>query len=210
MTGTMHIADHQGDTTHTWDTTDPTTVQEIEETFRKSQATGRLVYRQTGDGTGEQVRLDTWNPEEHTELFVARVWLGASAWAMTAVTWWVAGMAVAVVLVPCLVTPIRRFWEALVRRRQARMRAEALLWAWLSPAQRKQYRARRWFEVTIASGRRYRVLRGGVVRVDPRGSSYCIEATSPVPVADEMLANKLLLETAECRFLATAHRFPYR
>jgi hypothetical protein len=84
------------------------------------------------------------------------------------------------------------------------------LWAWLSPAQRKQYRTRRWFEVTTASGRRYRVLRGGVVRVDPRGSGYCIEATSPVPVADEMLANKLLLESDERRFLATAHRFRYR
>jgi len=71
MTGTMHVADHQGDTTHTWDTTDPRTVQEIEELFREAQATGRLIYRQTGDGTGEQVRIDTWNPEEHTELFVA-------------------------------------------------------------------------------------------------------------------------------------------
>jgi hypothetical protein len=29
-------------------------------------------------------------------------------------------------------------------------------------------------------------------------------------MADEMLANKLLLETDERRFLATAHRFPYR
>jgi hypothetical protein len=86
----------------------------------------------------------------------------------------------------------------------------ALLWAWLSPAQRQQYRARRWFEVTTASGRRYRVMRGAVVRRDPRGSGYCIEATSPVPVADEMLANKLLLETDERRFLATAHRFSYR
>jgi hypothetical protein len=116
----------------------------------------------------------------------------------------------AVVLGPCLVIQLRRAWAAGVRRRQARLRAEALLWAWLSPAQRKQYRARRWFEVTTASGRRYRILRGGVVRLDPRGSGYCIEATSPVPVADEMLANKLLLETDERRFLATAHRFPYR
>jgi hypothetical protein len=129
---------------------------------------------------------------------------------MTTATWWLAGMAAAVVLVPCLVTPIRRCWGALVGRRRARLRAEALLWVWLSPGQQKQYRARRWFEVTTASGRRYRVLRGGVVRVDPRGSGYCIEATSPVPVADEMLANKLLLETDERRFLATAHRFPYR
>ena len=129
---------------------------------------------------------------------------------MTAGTWWVAGTAAAVALLPCLATVIRRCWGVLVRRRRARLRAEALLWAWLSPAQRKQYRARRWFEVTTTSGRRYRILRGGVVRLDPHGSGYCIEATSPVPVADEMLANKLLLETDERRFLATAHRFPYR
>ena len=129
---------------------------------------------------------------------------------MSAATWWAAGLAAAVVLVPCLIGPIRRYRAGLVRRRQVRLRAEALLWAWLSPAQRRQYRARRWFEVTTASGRRYRILRGGVVRVDPRGSGYCIEATTPVPVADEMLANKLLLETDERRFLATAHRFRYR
>jgi hypothetical protein len=71
MTGTMHVADYQGDTTHTWDTADPSTVREIEELFREAQATGRLVYRQSSDGSGEQVRLATWNPEEHTELFVA-------------------------------------------------------------------------------------------------------------------------------------------
>jgi hypothetical protein len=119
-------------------------------------------------------------------------------------------LAAAVVLMPCLVIQLRRAWAAGGRRRRARRRAEALLWAWLSPAQRKQYRARRWCEVTTTSGRRYRILRGGAVRLDPRGSGYCIEATSPVPVADEMLANKLLLETDERRFLATAHRFPYR
>src|SRR5262245_29583673 len=116
---------------------------------------------------------------------------------MTAATWGAAGLAAAVVLGPCLVIQLRRAWAAAVRRRRARLRAEALLWAWLSPAQRKQYRAGRWFEVTTASGRRYRVVRGGVVRVKPRGSGFCIEATSPVPVADEMLANKLLLETDE-------------
>jgi len=71
MTGTIHVADHQGDTTHTWDTTDPRTVQEIEELFREAQATGRLVYRQTSDGRGAQVRLASWNPAEDTELFVA-------------------------------------------------------------------------------------------------------------------------------------------
>ena len=129
---------------------------------------------------------------------------------MAAATWWAAGLAAAIVLVPCLTLQLRRSWRALVRRRQARLRAEALLWAWLSPAQRRQYRVRRWFEVTTTSGRCYRVLPRAVVRLHPRGSGYCIEATSPVPVADEMLANKLLLETDERRFLATAHRFRYR
>jgi hypothetical protein len=129
---------------------------------------------------------------------------------MTAATWWLAGLAATVVLGPWLAIQIPRAWAAGRRRRRARLRAEALLWAWLSPPQRGQYRARRWFEVTTASGRRYRILRGGVVRLDPRGSGFCIEATSPVPVADEMLANKLLLETDERRFLATAHRFPHR
>jgi hypothetical protein len=45
---------------------------------------------------------------------------------MSAATWGAAGVAaaVALVLVPWLATPIRRFREALVRRRQARLRAE--------------------------------------------------------------------------------------
>ena len=71
MTGSIHIADAQGDTTRTWDTADPQTVREIEEVFRQAQAAGRLVYRQTGDGTGEQVTLATWDAQQHTELVVA-------------------------------------------------------------------------------------------------------------------------------------------
>jgi hypothetical protein len=71
MTGSIHIADVQGDTTRTWDTADPVTVRAVEEVFREAQVVGRLVYRQTGDGTGEQVTLTTWKPEEHTQLFVA-------------------------------------------------------------------------------------------------------------------------------------------
>jgi hypothetical protein len=95
----------------------------------------------------------------------------------------------------------------LARRRQARQRAEELLLAWLSPEQRMQYRTAGRFEATTAAGHRYRVCPGGVVRLDPRGWAYCIEATTPVPVADELLAFKLLLETDEPRFLATAHRY---
>jgi hypothetical protein len=71
MTGSIHIADARGDTTRTWDTADPETIREIEEVFRGAQRAGRLVYRQTGDGKGEQVTLETWDPEQHTELLVA-------------------------------------------------------------------------------------------------------------------------------------------
>jgi len=130
---------------------------------------------------------------------------------MTALVWWaVAAAVVLVLLARLLVGPVRRARATLARRRRARQRAEALLLAWLSPDQRAQYRSRGLFEVTTATGRRYRVCPGGVVGLEPRGWAYCIEATSPVPLADELLAFKLLLETDEQRFLATAHRYAYR
>jgi heme exporter protein D len=128
---------------------------------------------------------------------------------MTVLVWWAVAAAVVVVLARLLAGPVRRGRATLARRRQARQRAEELLLAWLSPDQRAQYRSRGRFEVTTAAGHRYRVCPGGVVRLDPRGWAYCIEAATPVPVADELLAFKLLLETDEQRFLATAHRYPY-
>jgi hypothetical protein len=70
MTGNIHIANATGDTTRTWDTADPATIREIEEVFRQAETSGRLVYQRTGDGTGEQVTLTTWKPEEDTELVV--------------------------------------------------------------------------------------------------------------------------------------------
>jgi heme exporter protein D len=126
---------------------------------------------------------------------------------MSAVVWGAA--AAAVVLAGLLIGPIQQGRDVLARRRQARQRAEELLLAWLSPEQRAQYRASGRFEVTTAAGHRYRVCPGGVVRLDRRGWAYCIEATTSVPVADELLAFKLLLETDEPRFLATAHRYPW-
>jgi heme exporter protein D len=128
---------------------------------------------------------------------------------MSAVVWWAVAAAVVMVLARLLIGPIQRGRDVLARRRQARQRAEELLLAWLSPEQRMQYRTFGRFEVTTAAGHRYRVCPGGVVRLDPRGWAYCIEATTPVPVADELLAFKLLLETDEPLFLATVHRYPW-
>ena len=44
MTGTIHVADVDGDTTRTWDTADPATVREIEEVFLESRAGHRAVH----------------------------------------------------------------------------------------------------------------------------------------------------------------------
>jgi hypothetical protein len=129
---------------------------------------------------------------------------------MPVVVWWAVAAAVVVMLVRLLTGLVQRGRETLARRRQAKQRAEALLLAWLSPQQRVQYRASGRFEVITAAGHRYRVCPGGVVRLAPRGWAYCIEATTPVPLADELLAFKLLLETDEPRFLAIAHRYPWR
>jgi hypothetical protein len=128
---------------------------------------------------------------------------------MSAVVWWAVAAAVVMVLARLLIGLIQRGRDVLARRRQARQRAKQLLLAWLSPEQRMQYRTAGRFEVTTAAGHRYRVCPGGVVRLDPRGWAYCIEATTPAPVADELLAFKLLLETDEPLFLATAHRYPW-
>ena len=62
----------------------------------------------TGSMHVEQVRLASWNPEEHTELFVAPRLAGGERPAITAATWWAAGLAAAVVLMPCLVIQLRR------------------------------------------------------------------------------------------------------
>jgi hypothetical protein len=96
-----------------------------------------------------------------------RVCLAARAWAVTIAVWWAIGMAGIVGLACCLLEPIRRTKAALARRRQVQRRAEALLLGWLSPDQRRQYQANGWFEVMTTRGYRYRVLRGGVVRLDP-------------------------------------------
>jgi hypothetical protein len=131
---------------------------------------------------------------------------------MTAVAWWEVGTAVvvvaSVVVLACFrLGPVRWAGDALARRREAETRAEALLLGWLSPRQREQYRSHGWFDVVTPGGNRYRIRPTKVVRLDALRSVYCIEATPWVPAADQMLAKKLLLETDERRFLATAHRY---
>ena len=131
---------------------------------------------------------------------------------MTPATWWAAGATVLVVaafvaLARFRLAPVRWTSDTLARRLEAEKRAEALLLNWLSGQQREQYRSHRWFDVLTPGGNRYRIRPGKVVQLDARRSAYCIEAIPWVPAADQMLAKKLLLETDERRFLATAHRY---
>lgn len=128
-----------------------------------------------------------------------------SAWLVVGTTAFV--VTALVVLARFLAGPVRCAHRALTRRRRAELRAKALLLTWLSPGQRSQYRARGWFDVVTPTGSRYRVCPRKVVRMDAHRSAYCIEAIPWVPEADQMLAKKLLLETDERRFLATAYRY---
>lgn len=126
---------------------------------------------------------------------------------MITAAWWAVGITAFILFARLSLGPVRWARHVLGRRRQAELRAEALLLGWLSPGQRAQYRARGWFEVVTPGGSRYRICPGKVVRLDVRRCAYCIEAVSWMPAADQMLAKKLLLETDERRFLATAHRY---
>ena len=126
---------------------------------------------------------------------------------MTTAVWWAIGAVAFILFVRFSPGPLRRTRQALGPRGRAELRAEALLLNWLSPGQRAQYQARGWFEVVTVTGHRYRISPHKVVRMDARKAVYCIEAVSRIPAADEMLAKKLLLESDERRFLATAHRY---
>lgn len=90
-----------------------------------------------------------------------------------------------------------------VDREQAVQRAETLLHEHLNDRQRRALRAHGAFRVKAASGRWYKVGRGHhgqLTELGPRGKAVnrlCVYATGGCPEADQMLAQKLYLETAE-------------
>ncbi len=92
----------------------------------------------------------------------------------------------------------------------AKERAEALLLSCLDEEQRRELRAHDRFHVTAPSGRRYCIKRGRAGNVSARDSAnrvvrYCIHDYVGLPDADTMLGQKLMLETDEQEFLATAN-----
>ncbi|NWG25677.1 MAG: hypothetical protein HXY30_14895 [Pseudorhodoplanes sp.] len=99
-------------------------------------------------------------------------------------------------------------------RAEAEHRGLALLREWLTPEQRAQYDAHRWFEVRGShSGKTYRIRHGEVQNVfalDGEGreaQGWCFGPAGGLVAGDVMLAQKLALETDEKDALAVANQF---
>lgn len=94
---------------------------------------------------------------------------------------------------------------------EAKRRAKVLLEESLTPEQLAQFRDNGWFEVVTPKGT-YRIRNGwsgNVDRINAEGRAtdrYCIHPREPIPTEDNMLAQKLMLETMEETFLRIANR----
>jgi hypothetical protein len=93
-------------------------------------------------------------------------------------------------------------------------RGIALLRGWLSPAQRAQFDAAKYFEVVgCDSGWRYRIHYGRVTNVhqiDEAGQpviGWCFVPSGGLVAGDIMLVQKIALETDELATLAVAYQF---
>jgi len=95
------------------------------------------------------------------------------------------------------------------------MRGLKLLREWLSPEQRAQFDAKRYFDVVgCDSGKRYRIHYGTTTNIHELGDDdrplmgWCFLPECPLVAGDVMLAQKIALETHEYGALTVANRFP--
>lgn len=106
----------------------------------------------------------------------------------------------------------RRAREAVqVLADEADKKAESILLKHLSEEQRRTYHESRYFELVTRSGR-YRLYKGWAGNIARIGEGnvetdrFCIHPTDRIPEADNLLAQKLMLEIEEDRFLKIANR----
>ena len=92
-----------------------------------------------------------------------------------------------------------------------------LLREWLSPEQRAQFDAKRYFDVIgCNSGKRYRIHYGETTNVHEIGDDdlpsvgWCFMPVGSLVAGDVMLTQKIALETYEYGALAVANRCPIR
>ena len=106
----------------------------------------------------------------------------------------------------------RERYRAMMAARETR--GITLLREWLSPTQRAQFEASKYFEVVgCDSGRRYRIHYGRVTNVhqiDEAGqpvTGWCFVPSGGLVAGDTMLVQKIALETNEQATLEVANRF---
>ena len=110
------------------------------------------------------------------------------------------------------VLTLRERYRAMMDAREAR--GTTLLREWLSPMQRAQFDATKYFDVVgCDTGRRYRIHYGRVTNVhqiDEAGQpvrGWCFVPSGGLVAGDTMLVQKIALETNEQSTLAVANRF---
>ena len=110
------------------------------------------------------------------------------------------------------VLTLRERYRAMMDAREAR--GITLLREWLSPMQRAQFDATKYFDVVgCDSGRRYRIHYGTVTNVhqiDEAGqpvTGWCFVPSGSLVAGDVMLVQKISLETNEQTTLAVANPF---
>jgi hypothetical protein len=121
------------------------------------------------------------------------------------------------VLVSVVMADHRSRWRGRARSKQAEEKAVALLWEWLTPEQKKQWRTSGVFEVIgCDTGTRYLITYASAMNVhqlDQDGLSvaqWCFGPKGDLAPGDVLLVQKIALETMERDVLALANRQTYR
>lgn len=102
-----------------------------------------------------------------------------------------------------------------ILRAQATHRAIHLLWGHLSPAQKRSLKKNGWFDVTSKCGIKYRLLytlHGNVLRLGNKNKveqAFCGHMGNNIPIADTLLAQKLLLRHNPQKYESTANKVEY-
>jgi hypothetical protein len=103
--------------------------------------------------------------------------------------------------------------QPFAQRRKAEQRAYTLLKEWLSPEQIARFERHGYFEVRGShSGKCYRIRRDRNMNIDEldgdgsRVAVWCFSPAGHLPLGDNMLAQKIALETDEQAALAVANR----
>jgi hypothetical protein len=113
----------------------------------------------------------------------------------------------------CVILAIVRIERTRAPTSEAEQKARALLRAWLSPEQARQFKSSKHFDVIGSdTGTRYRIRHGHMMNIDQLDSAgnkvceWCFAPQGELAAGDCMLAQKIALETFETKALAIANQ----